>query len=273
MRIVIATANLSAFTTALFGFAGVLVGALATILVGIVSYRQARSGQVTDRLTKAVEQLGSDNPQVRVGAVFALEQIASDSKPRSTAKRYRSYVAALLAALVRSNSRSTPASEDKLVLKVRAPDAQAALTVLCRPPVCKDHVGSKEPGRLDLSRSNLRRASLRDAQLQGADLSEAFLQGADLSEAKLQWAVLKEANLGPDPGSRYPDGANLTGADLTEAILDRTILDRAIWSEHTSWPAGTLSEMQARSTEVEPGKFRIRERGGRSPTARPTPSI
>ena len=80
MRTVIAAADTSGFTTAIFGFAGVLVGALATILVGIVNYREARSGQVTDRLTRAVEQLESSNPLVRMGAIYALEQIAHDSK-------------------------------------------------------------------------------------------------------------------------------------------------------------------------------------------------
>jgi Pentapeptide repeats (8 copies) len=298
MRTAVAAADPSGFTTAIFGFAGVLVGALATILVGIVNYREARSGQVTDRLTRAVEQLGSSNPQVRMGAIYALEQIAYDSKApliarwrssvavwaaalsrsrfRPTANRHRSYVAyvaTLLAAMVRSrshlNDRGVP---DGVVLKVRAPDVQAALTVLCRVPVCDDHVQSDEKGRLDLSRSDIRGASLRQAQLERADLSRVLLQGADLREANLRGVFLKEANLGPAPGSHYRGGAdlsnaNLTEADLTGAILDRAILtgavlDGAIWSKSTCWPAETLSRIQAKSTEIghgkHRGKFRIR---------------
>jgi len=292
MRTVIAAADPSGLTTAIFGFAGVLVGALATVLVGIVNYREARSGQVTDRLTRAVEQLGSSNPQVRMGAIYALEQIAYDSKAPliarwrsfvaarvavlagsrfgSTANRHRSYVAyvaTLLAALVRSRShlddRGVP---DGVVLKVRAPDVQAALTVLCRLPVCDDHVQSDEKGRLDLSRSDIRRASLRKAQLERADLSRVLLQGADLRRANLRGAVLKEANLGRAAGSRYRDGAdlsdaNLTEADLTGAVLDRAILtgavlDGAIWSESTCWPAETVSQIQARSTKISHGRHR-----------------
>jgi hypothetical protein len=68
---VIATASLSAPVAALLG---VLIGATATFLVGVLNYLQlgkqlelVRSGQVTDRFTKAVEQLGSTNPQVRMG--------------------------------------------------------------------------------------------------------------------------------------------------------------------------------------------------------------
>src|SRR5436190_3546915 len=174
MRTVIA-ADPSGFTTAIFGFAGVLVGALATILVGIVNYREARSGQVTDRLTRAVEQLESSNPLVRMGAIYALEQIAHDSKAtliarwhsfvaarapvlvrspvRSTASRHRSYVAyvaTLLAAMVRSGSHLNDGGVPHgAVLKVRAPDVQAALTVLCRRPVCDDHMQCDEKGKLD----------------------------------------------------------------------------------------------------------------------------
>src|SRR5205823_10787463 len=172
---------------------------------------------VTDRLTKAVEQLASGNPQVRMGAVYALEQIVHDSKApliarwhsfvadraparvrsqvRSTANRHESYlnyVATLLAALVRSrshlNHRGAP---HEAVLKVRAPDVQAALTVLCRAPVCDDHGPGHQKGKLDLSRSDLSRARLRHAHLEKAELSHARLQGTDLRKAYLQGAVLK----------------------------------------------------------------------------------
>jgi Pentapeptide repeats (8 copies) len=293
MRTVIAAADPSGFTAATFGFAGVLVGALATILGGIVNYREARSGQVTDRLTKAVEQLGSGNPQVRMGAVYALEQIVHDSKApliarwhsfvadrapamvrspvRSTASRHRSYVnyvATLLAALVRSRSHlSDGGAGHGAVLKVRAPDVQAALTVLCRPPVCDDHGPGHQKGKLDLSRSDLSRARLRHAHLEKADLSSAHLQGTDLRRAYLQGAVLKEADLGPASRSRYGGGANLsranlTGADLTGAILDRAILrgavlDGVIWSRSTRWPEKELSQIRDRSTKIGRGKRRI----------------
>lgn len=291
MTAVTAAADSSGFTAAMFGFAGVLVGALATILVGIVNYREARSGQVTDRLTKAVEQLGSGNPQVRMGAVYALEQIVHDSKApliarwhsfvadrapglvrsRSGANRhgsYLNYVATLLAALVRSRSHlNDGGAAHEAVLKVRAPDVQAALTVLCRPPVCDDHGPGHPKGKLDLSRSDLSRARLRHAHLEKADLSYARLQGTDLRRANLQGAVLKEANLGPASRSRYGGGANLsradlTGADLTGAILDRAllrgaVLDGAIWSRSTRWPEKDLPKIQARSTKIGRGQRRI----------------
>jgi hypothetical protein len=40
-----------------------------------------REGQITERFTRAIEQLGSDKLEVRLGGIFALERIAKDSEP------------------------------------------------------------------------------------------------------------------------------------------------------------------------------------------------
>jgi len=39
----------------------------------------SEQGQVTDRYTKAIEQLGSDKLDVRIGGIYALERVARDS--------------------------------------------------------------------------------------------------------------------------------------------------------------------------------------------------
>jgi hypothetical protein len=43
--------------------------------------RVTREGQITDRYTKAVDQLGGQHLDVRVGGIYALERIARDSPP------------------------------------------------------------------------------------------------------------------------------------------------------------------------------------------------
>ena len=43
------------------------------------THELAERGQVTDRFTKAIEQLGSDKLDVRIGGIYALERIARDS--------------------------------------------------------------------------------------------------------------------------------------------------------------------------------------------------
>ena len=43
------------------------------------AFELTEQGQVTDRYTKAVEQLGSDKLDVRIGGIYALERVARDS--------------------------------------------------------------------------------------------------------------------------------------------------------------------------------------------------
>jgi hypothetical protein len=64
-------------TTLLQGLGG------AALLVGAyVTYRQlqtSREGQITERFTRAIDQLGSEHLDVRLGGLYALERIARDS--------------------------------------------------------------------------------------------------------------------------------------------------------------------------------------------------
>jgi hypothetical protein len=78
-------------------------------------------GQVTDRYTKAIEQLGSDKLDVRIGGIYALERIARDSA------RDHPTVMEVLSAFIHD----TPASNGhRLNLTATAPSAPPAL--MCR---------------------------------------------------------------------------------------------------------------------------------------------
>jgi len=188
---------------------------------------QRNQAWITDRFTRAIEHLGDDDQQVRIGAIFELEQIARDSDS------YRPPIVSTLAAFVRHKLPGSKVEKGKLVdvLMVRAPDAQAALTVLCRPPLSDDRPGSSELGGLDLSRTDLRRARLTDAQLYGANLYNCHLEGADLRHANLSRSNLKSADFGIlNHGFKY--GADLRHADLTGvANLDKHQLDDALQTD------------------------------------------
>jgi len=68
----------SSFRTAIVaGLAG--LAALGSLALASRTYRLTQQGQLTDRYTKAIEQLGSDKPDVRLGGIYALERIAKDS--------------------------------------------------------------------------------------------------------------------------------------------------------------------------------------------------
>ncbi|WP_250031737.1 pentapeptide repeat-containing protein [Paractinoplanes maris] len=224
-----------------------LIGATATFVVGLLNYRrqgqtialqqeyQVRqvellySAQVADRFNRAVAHLGSDNLHLRLGGIYALEWIARDSP------EHRQYVAATLAAFIR-----TSLPTDKIgvggavpILRLHKADAQAALTVVCRSPVA-------DAGPVDLSRTDLRRAYLRDALLEGADLYASRLEGSDLRGARLVGSSLKEANVGRvDSGNpAFRKGTDLRGADLTGAEFGRLYnADQAVTDATTrGWP-------------------------------------
>jgi hypothetical protein len=163
-------------------------------------------GQVTDRYTKAIEQLGSGKLDVRIGGIYALERIAGDSA------RDHPTVMDVLAAFIREHSRERPTATDRDpgdLPPVPRRDVQVAITV----------IGRRDPGRdrgqINLARSNLRGADLRKADLAGATFFKADLTGAVLLDAQAALAVFRQAEL----SNAILMGANLAGANLIEATL------------------------------------------------------
>ena len=157
-------------------------------------------GQVTDRYTKAIEQLGSDKLDVRIGGIYALERIACDS-PRDHAT-----VMEVLAAFTRDHSHEkwrAPAAETGTPERTTRPDIQGALTVIGR--------RNSDNERIDLTTANL-----TGANLMGANLARAILTSANLASAKLTDADLTDADIG---GRAVLTRANLAKAHLSGAIL------------------------------------------------------
>jgi hypothetical protein len=84
-------------------------GRLLTLLAGLfaagalvftaLNFGLSREGPVTDRYTKAIEQLGSDKLDVRIGGIYALERVARDSA------RDHPTVMEVLTAFIREHSR------------------------------------------------------------------------------------------------------------------------------------------------------------------------
>jgi uncharacterized protein YjbI with pentapeptide repeats len=216
------------------------------------NFALSREGQVTDRYTKAIEQLGSDKLDVRIGGIYALERLAHDSAGDHPT------VMEVLAAFIREHSREEWLVPEPSVSSVRVhpfprPDVQSALTVIGRRDVRRDRqridlTAAVLPGALlfgaDLTRVRLvsadlsgavihTGAKLTDANLTNADLTGADLTGADLNTADLTAAILADAKL---PGATLTaavltradlTGADLHAADLTDAILADAKLTRA----------------------------------------------
>jgi len=181
-----------------------------TYYLSRAGHQREVEAQITDRYTRAVEQLGSTNSSVRIGGIYALERIMRDSpKDHET-------IVEVLAAFIRERSGVAELTQPEEIPDQREPrptaDVQAALTVLGRRP---DRV---ETNALDLAGADLRGAKLRHARLQGADLRGSQLQRADLLRAQLQKAHLQLAQLqGADLSWAQLDGAWLNGAQLQGA--------------------------------------------------------
>jgi len=176
-----------------------------------------RDGQIADLYSKAIEQIGSDKIDVRIGGIYALERIAGDSpKDHST-------VMEVLAAFIREHSLEPWVIGEANVPATR-PDVQSALTVIARRDVTQDRrpidlhgavlpqaslVDANLAGAI-VNDASLDRAMLRGANLQGANFVRTHLEGAYLEGADLRGAVLEMAKVA---------NANLSGADLTGAKL------------------------------------------------------
>jgi uncharacterized protein YjbI with pentapeptide repeats len=170
----------------------------------------SQEGQITERFTKAVNQLGAidqkGNPalEIRLGGIYALERIANESE-----KDYWPIIE-VLTAYIRKNSNYKEISDEEVSL-----DIQAILNVIKRR---KSFFTNGEPIGLDLQKTNLRKADLNGAHLEGAELNGAHLEGAELNGAHLKGAHFRGAKL---------LNAHLEKADLEKADLNGTHLEGA----------------------------------------------
>lgn len=175
-----------------------------------------RQGQITERFGQAVELLGSETVSARLGGVYALDRVASESV------RDREAIVHVLAAYVRVRSPWPPPDgsdhpadqpiERTPPLRVRAMDVQAALSVLGR-------WGPTDDGDRPWPTADLSSADLRLANLENAHLWRVRLRGTNLAQANLR-------------------GADLRGADLKETDLEEADFEGAVSDETTWWPAG-----------------------------------
>jgi hypothetical protein len=238
--------------TLLQGFAGLVLvaGALAT-------WRQVninRHGQITERITRAVDQLAGNRMDVRVGGIFALERVALNSAED------RNFVTAIITAFVRTQAPWTapnrtghqhqpvPTDDGPPWTGTRSRDVQDALYVIARRPrphntwppflsfsdLSHARMGNRDWSGITCQYTNLTRAWMPNARLDGAlldgsDLRHAHLAGASLVNTKLTGAHLEGANL---------QNADLRGTDLTDTCLNNADLTGIQRNQHTKWPDG-----------------------------------
>jgi hypothetical protein len=221
-------------------------------------------GQITERFTRAIDQLGATdddgNPrlEVRLGGIYALERIDKESPERV----YHGTVMEVLTAYVRENAPWRPNTpkpsaepptrsflgrlvrytltirngQDKGAKQDAEPppqpprtDIQAILDILKRRE--EDNVPKEHRVRLDLRGTDLRSADLTRIHLKNAYLQGAHLEEANLYEAHLEGAILWDAHL----EGAYLPGAHLQKADFRGARLQKAFLPKAHLEEANLW--------------------------------------
>jgi hypothetical protein len=229
--------------TAWIGAVGVAVGAFAGLAFTYLQYHVTQQTQITNQFTKAVEQLGSDKIDVRLGGIYSLERLARDSaKDQPT-------IIEILSAFVRTQA---PADGEKCVMpelvrdennpyfpwKFSGPlpelqvDVQAAVTV----------IGRRDPHHDGYSLPDLSNSCLADLHVQGS------FAGANFESSKLAWALFDEADLRcavfwradlslatfndqhmnrADLFQAQAKGVHFAGADMRSAILAYADLESA----------------------------------------------
>ncbi len=218
------------------------LGGLFLVAGVIATWQQvliSREGQITERFTRAIDQLGSDKVDVRVGGIHALERIAKNSKSDQPT------ITRILCAFVRTHTpwpagspdspepHPTPVVDARLPwLRDRAPDVHAAVNVLVHRPAAPGeqelHLPLVDLRRTYLAEAKLSRATFRFANLARAYMRQVHLEHGDLQEADLRQAHLNGGRLSRSNFSRaYLDQACLRGAHLQQAILTNAHLREA----------------------------------------------
>jgi uncharacterized protein YjbI with pentapeptide repeats len=173
----------------------------------------AREGQLTERFTRAVEQLGHDQPSVRLGGVYSLERIARHSEEDR----------ATIIDVLNAHARAYGGGKARAEERVKA-DVEGAVIVIARRIRHEDDDFFPVLNGIGLSQARLRGLHLENSRLRATNLREALLDGAFLTNARL-----KDADL---------SGAHLYGTHLMGAEFERTLLTGAKYDERTEWPDG-----------------------------------
>ncbi|RIK56228.1 hypothetical protein DCC62_30600 [candidate division KSB1 bacterium] len=188
---------------------------LLSLFIAWKNIETTKESQFTDRYLRAIEQLRNENMEIRIGAIYALDRIAKESKDGYIA------VIQVLSHYVRANSPYLPKGAENIphndsftnrpnnLSKNDLPDDIQAIIAIIR---------TREPFRLTLERYF--EIDLSNSNLQGANFIKANLAGINFSGSNLRGAIFIEANL---------HSTNFTDAVLANATIENTNAKNAIF--------------------------------------------
>lgn len=208
-------------------------GGLAFVFTAYFAWRNLKATeqkQITDRLSKAIEQIGSEVPTIQIGGIYCLKRLAEDSLDRDYF-----IVIDVLSELLRSSSVKPNISRHNLVENFYKGDASSQDVKNLKPEaisrvlqvileVLSDlrDLNPSQEKLLNLRRLNLWGANLKGRNLAHTDFSESILSQVNAIEADLRKCNFHYAILCPGPehfnGRITPDSRN--------TWMERTKLDQ-----------------------------------------------
>jgi hypothetical protein len=193
-----------------------------------------RQRRITESYSKAVEQLGSEKVEVRLGGIYTLERISNESP-----NDYWTVMETLTAFVREHANQSEPnaALTENVTPLCERTDGQPAQPKQRRPTEIAAVLTVIKRRKWEYQQElELRKGweiDLRNTDLEGANfvinrLYGAHFEGANLSHANLGLAVLVDAHLeGANLAGAHLESANLTGAHLEGANLAGAHLEGA----------------------------------------------
>ncbi|CAG7642214.1 pentapeptide repeat-containing protein [Rhodococcus opacus] len=180
-----------------------------------------------DRYAKAVEQLASDNPTIRLGGVYVLSALANDWLAVQDYRQQQVCVDMLCAYLrnipeVRASVTEGNRDKQFLILLKKDQDVRkAALESLSEIRTLETEGRDKSPAGLAQAMQDLYRTLARSGPIPKAriDLRGITLRGLDLRHARLAYLPLARVDL---------RNANLEDADLTKTNLSQAKMDGVV---------------------------------------------
>ncbi len=205
--------------------------------------KAAQDKQITERFAKAVEQLGSEKVEVRLGAIYSFEKLAKNSLEdgwtimeiltafvRENAPLKKEENTEKVIPLINELAEKIKLSIDQYIgalqeIKKEQPpkpriDIQAALTVIGR----LNYDKKPENQWINLSKTDLQGAIFSGGNLQNAYFSRAKLQKTIFSGTNLKNAQFVKAEL---QNALLIEKTNLQNADFSQAHLQGVSFSKA----------------------------------------------
>ncbi|MDQ3955558.1 MAG: pentapeptide repeat-containing protein [Actinomycetota bacterium] len=194
-----------------------------TVRISQESLRLTERGQITERFTRAIDQIGGDKLDVAIGGIYALGQIAQESKTEHVPimNILETYIHEHSPALTRDNCET-----EELPI-----DVQAALTVIGN----RNLAFEDDETVIDLEGVHLATGDFSGGNYEHVEFSNSCLYGADFRDAQLNGVNFESKRHTPSDLSRSGtnlnlatfEGAQAAGADFSAVEASPISMDGA----------------------------------------------